>query len=59
MRDYIGNMDIYQKQLDDAGIKWDVTFLCGLALPEIVDRIAKIIADYQSGVDVYGYLPQD
>jgi len=59
MREYTGNLDRFQKQLDDAGIKWDVTFLCGLTLPEIVARVGQIIADHKNGVDVYEYLPAD
>lgn len=35
MQDYIGDMNIYQKRLDEAGVDFDITTMAGAALREI------------------------
>lgn len=39
MRDYDGDMKFFQKQLDDAGVDYDITNLCGCTQREIMDFV--------------------
>jgi len=36
-------MKIYQKQLDDAGIKYDITLMCGATQSEIEQVVSALI----------------
>lgn len=43
MRDYDGDFTHWQKQLDNAGVIFDVTNLCGATESEIENVVASLI----------------
>ena len=57
MYDFTGDMSPFQKMLDDAGIKFDVTFLCGLTRNEIFGYVKWLISLKERGEDIENYLP--
>jgi len=52
MLDYEGDLSIYQKQLDEAGIDFDITNMAGARKSEIEGYVGALIAAKTRKMDI-------